>query len=248
MRRSSGSSVRHICAGTQGAPPDPTSALGLNGLTHCFICAGTKGVHRLFTSISLDNRDTGMIIALRLIEFAARVLKIAKRARKIAIRARKIAPERTGATAGADSVFWAEHNYDSSRTGYFSYAPPLYAAVPRRGLTRTHAYSRPLCAVTSTRCRKSCTRRPPLSTRSALNSGNSGNTRVVLSGTLGYSRVLSGTLGVLAALHALACGLFCTKVLTRTHGVSRRLTGYSRGTLRRCWPSCTRWRAGFSPR
>ena len=38
-------------------------------------------------------------------------------------------------TAGADSVFWAEHNYDSSRTGYFSYAPPLYAAS-----TGAHAY------------------------------------------------------------------------------------------------------------
>ena len=30
--------------------------------------------------------------------------------------------DRSSAAAGADSVFWAEHNYDSSRTGYFSCA------------------------------------------------------------------------------------------------------------------------------
>jgi hypothetical protein len=157
--------------------------------------------------------------------------------------------DRSSAAAGADSVFWAEHNYDSSRTGYFSYAP---TPTLRCGAsTGTHACSRPPCAATSIRCRKSCTRQPPRSTRSALN-GNSGNTlgySRVLSGTLGYSQgagraahagvrafpvrgyspVLTGTHGVLTGTHGVLTGY--SPVLTGTHGVLTGthgvLTGYS---------------------
>ena len=50
--------------------------------------------------------------------------------------------DRSSAAAGADSVFWAEHNYDSSRTGYFSCA--LTPTLRCGASTGTRAYSRVL--------------------------------------------------------------------------------------------------------
>ncbi len=132
-------------------------------------------------------------------------------------RARK---DRSSAAAGADSVFWAEHNYDSSRTGYFSYAltPTL------RCSTGTHAYSRVLEAT----LRSYLHPLPQVLHAPATALDQVRSERILRE----YSRVLSGTLGSSrGAGHALACGLFLyfvthgySRGLTRAHG---ELTGYS---------------------